>query len=356
MRAKIHVGERICWPIELWPESDVNSWALACAPQSIFEDDGGALASIAATSQTKYAQGWGRWLAFLANHDAPALRLTPAERCTQERLQAYIDYLRGAAVSDGGIVNRLNELAAAAAAMDRTFNPRMLNRYVAMLRRKSAPIRSKAHIRPANELVDLGFGLLAQASNPNNLDDVIAFRDGLIIAFLALHPIRMRNLVGFALGKNLVHQCDGFMVTLAGNETKNGAPYEIPLAEVLVKPMRAYLGIWRPILANRKGRWMREIGEAVWVSVDGSPMSRESLSGRIELMTREAFGTAINPHAFRDAAATTLAVADPAHVRAAAPLLGHRSLATTEKHYIQATGLQAQRSYLQTIREARRGR
>jgi len=119
--------------------------------------------------------------------------------------------------------------------------------------------------------------------------------------------------------------------------------------------MRAYLGIWRPILANRKGRWMREIGEAVWVSADGSPMSREALLGRIELRTREAFGTAINPHAFRDAAATTLAVADPARIRAAAPLLGHRSLATTEKHYIQATGLQSQRSYLQTIREARRG-
>ena len=117
--------------------------------------------------------------------------------------------------------------------------------------------------------------------------------------------------------------------------------------------MNQYLDVWRPLLMARQGRWTRTVGNRVWVSSDGSPLGEEGISGRIEQRTREAFGRAINPHAFRDASTTMLVIADPARVRSAAPLLGHRSLATTEKHYIQATGLEAQRSYLEVLTSAR---
>ena len=50
----------------------------------------------------------------------------------------------------------------------------------------------------------------------------------------------------------------------------------------------------------RQGRWTRPVDAYVWVSGDGSPLGQEGMSGRIELRTREAFGKAINPHAFRD--------------------------------------------------------
>ena len=98
---------------------------------------------------------------------------------------------------------------------------------------------------------------------------------------------------------------------------------------------------------------MAAVDDAVWISQDGSPMSQEGLSGRIELRTRAAFGKAMNPHLFRDAAATTMATADPGNVRVAAPVLGHRTFAPTERHYIQATGLQAQAGYLKVIKERR---
>ena len=214
-------------------------------------------------------------------------------------------------------------------------------------------MRSKSHIKSADELVDLGLRLIASATDPANLEHALAFRDGLIVAFLALHPVRRRNLVNFELGKNLLRQGPGFMVSFEGSETKNGAPLELPLADVLVEPMNQYMDIWRPILMARHGRWKRPVNASVWVSSDGSPLGQEGMSGRIELRTREAFGKAINPHAFRDASATTLTIADPARVRSAAPLLGHRSLATTEKHYIQATGLEAQRTYLEVLNAAR---
>ena len=353
MTAALAATSRTCWPIEQWPVEDQQLWAKTCAPQSLFEDDGGELAHLAEISRLKYAKGWGRWVAFLATHAADALNIAPAERCPKTNLQAYIDHLRGAGNSDGTIVNRLGELMAVTAALDPAFDPRLLNKYIATLRSKARPVKSKSHVRSATELVDLGVCLMAGATDPANLDHAVAFRDGLIIAFLILHPLRRRNLVNFELGKNLLRQGEGYMVSFSGSETKNGAPLELPLADILVESMNEYLDIWRPVLMARTGRWARPVGASVWVSSDGSPLGQEGMSGRIELRTREAFGKAINPHAFRDASATTLTIADPARVRSAAALLGHRSLATTEKHYIQATGLEAQRSFLKVIAEAR---
>ena len=353
MTAARAATSRACWPIEQWPVEDQQLWAKACAPQSLFEDEGGGLAHLADISRLKYAKGWGRWIAFLATHAPDSLDLNPAERCTKSNLQAYIDHLRGAGNSDGTIVNRLGELVVVTSALDPAFDARLINRYIATLRSKAKPVRSKSHVRSANELVDLGVRLMDSATDLDNLDHALAYRDGLIIAFLILHPLRRRNLVNFELGKNLLRQGEGYMVSFEGSETKNGAPLELPLADILVEPMNQYLDIWRPVLMARHGRWNRPVDAYVWVSSDGSPLGPEGMSGRIELRTREAFGKAINPHAFRDASATTLTIADPARVRSAAPLLGHRSLATTEKYYIQATGLEAQRSYLEVLNAAR---
>jgi integrase/recombinase XerD len=48
------------------------------------------------------------------------------------------------------------------------------------------------------------------------------------------------------------------------------------------------------------------------------------------------FGHMINPHLFRDCAATSIMIEAPKHVRIAARLLGHATLRTTERHYILA--------------------
>ena len=62
----------------------------------------------------------------------------------------------------------------------------------------------------------------------------------------------------------------------------------------------------------------------------------------------------MSPHLFRDAAATSIVIEDPEHVRIIAAINGHRSLRTDEKHYIQATGLEAGREYQQAILARRR--
>ena len=78
-------------------------------------------------------------------------------------------------------------------------------------------------------------------------------------------------------------------------------------------------------------------------------MTQMALYDMIRGRTQDGFGDYSNPHSFRDAAATTMAVEDPDHIRLAAPLLGHRSPATTERHYQLAQSLDAHRQFAGTL-------
>jgi integrase/recombinase XerD len=82
-------------------------------------------------------------------------------------------------------------------------------------------------------------------------------------------------------------------------------------------------------------------------------MTDSGVYDRIVARTREGLGQPINPHLFRDCAATSVAIDDPAHIGIASRLLGHRSASTTERYYNQARGVEASRlmqDYLLTLR------
>jgi integrase/recombinase XerD len=85
-------------------------------------------------------------------------------------------------------------------------------------------------------------------------------------------------------------------------------------------------------------------------------MTQMAIYDRIRARTKEEFGVAINPHLFRDAAATTMAIADPEHVCLAAPLLGHRTFSTTEKYYRQARAQEAHRAFVEALKECEEAR
>jgi integrase len=93
--------------------------------------------------------------------------------------------------------------------------------------------------------------------------------------------------------------------------------------------------------------------DAVWLSMRGLPMTDNAIYIRIVARTREGLGQPINPHLFRDCAATTVAIDDPVHVDIARCLLGHRTGSVTERYYNQARSLEASR-LMQELLLARR--
>jgi integrase/recombinase XerD len=218
------------------------------------------------------------------------------------------------------------------------------------VRARHRPARDKTNLRASNELVDLGFKLIREAQELDGLSAAITHRDGLLIGFLALVPPRRRNLADLVLEKTLIREGAAWTVAFGEDDTKTHAPFEIGLPDVLLAPLETYLDKHRPTFMGRSGRWSRPVESALWVSKDGSPMTQMALYDRVRARTKEHFGVAINPHLFRDSAATTMAIADPANVRLAAPLLGHRTLATTEKYYRQARAQEAHRAFVEALK------
>jgi site-specific recombinase XerD len=90
-------------------------------------------------------------------------------------------------------------------------------------------------------------------------------------------------------------------------------------------------------------------GDHLWLGYRFKPEAAHTLQLALVRVTRQAFGKPINPHLFRDCAATSIAIHNPASVRSAAAVLGHRSFATTEKYYNLAGSIQAGRLYAELI-------
>jgi integrase/recombinase XerD len=341
--------ERECMKVGDWPEEDRRLWREAVAPADPFSDDGGTRANHSMRSNMKAEKGYGRFLTDLKFHDPEALLEPSIARITPDRVRAYARRLEAIGNGTRTILCRLQELGEMAKAFDPTKDWSFINRVASRIRARHKPVRDKSNLRLSDELFELGLELMTQARRARGLKAAIDFRDGLIIAFLSLLPLRRRNLSDFKLGRNLIDLSQRLLVVFEETETKTHAPLEIEWPESLIDALEEYLLTYRPSLESREGRWHRPADGFLWLSKDGSPMTEMAIYDRIRARTKAKFGKALNPHLFRDAAVTTMAIADPAHVRLAAPLLGHRSFSTTEKHYQQAKTYEAHQAYLKAI-------
>jgi integrase/recombinase XerD len=345
--------ERACRKVDDWPETDRRLWLAAQEPGDLLEA-GGSRSRYRPISNRKTERGYGRWLTFLDRR--AELGGVPADRITATAVAQYVAELRSLGNGSYTILSRLQELYDAAVVMDAQCDWSWIRRIASRVRARHAPVRDKSQkLVGADDVFDLGLRLVAEASKlPTDRRRAIVFRDGLILAFLALRPLRLKNLAGLTLERHLQMVGDTWVVLVPADETKTGAPLEFPWPEPLIPALRAWLDRWRPVLGSRSGRWSRAADNALWVSSDGSPMTMRAIYDRIVENTRAAFGVAINPHFFRDIAATTVAHIDPAHIRISAQLLGHSSFATTEKYYVRANMVAANRRRQASILQLRR--
>lgn len=347
--------ERACMKCKDWPERDRTLWHAALAPADPFADEGGTRSHYRSHSNRKVKNGYGRWLTFLSQCGLLEPACQPADRITHERVIDYVKHLDSCGNSKATVLARLQELLAMAQtfapARDWSFISRLMSRVRA---RPDAPSTKRARMVGSTELLDLGLHLMGQADQaPTARLAAISYRDGLIIALLSLVPLRRGNLASLTMGTTLVPEGEGWAILIPANASKNHEPLVFPWPELLLSHLAVYLAQHRPVLVAQVHRWTGATGDSLWVSSHGSPMTEIAIYDTIRKRTAQAFGKAINPHLFRDEAATALAIHDPEHVRSAAPLLGQRSLSTTERYYQQAQSLEAQRAFAETVRAIR---
>ena len=123
------------------------------------------------------------------------------------------------------------------------------------LRSEVRDTRNKAQrLRHALALLELGVALMQGAPLAGTrLSHAVRYRDGLIIALLAMRPLRARNFLGLILGRHLVRQDGRWWILIAASETKNRRPVEVPFPARLVDFLEHYLAAVRPMLARRHG-------------------------------------------------------------------------------------------------------
>lgn len=342
--------KRTCMKIKHWPEEDRLCFEKACRPADPFAEDGdGSRATHSNRSNRKIEVGYGRYLTYLTFYEPGALQLPLSQRITREFVRGFIKHLQDIGNSTRTQLCRLQELREMARVFNLTTDWGFINRLSSRVRAKHIPARDKSNLRLTYELLELGLELMEQARHIEGCKAAVLFRDGLIIAFLALVPLRRRNLADFKMGRNLIDLSQSLLIVFDESETKTNASLEVEWPEYLINALEEYLTKHRALLESRHGRWHKPADDFLWLSQDGSPMTQIAIYDRIRERTRVKFGTALNPHLFRDAAVTTMAIADPAHVRLAVSLLGHRTFSTTEKYYQQAKTYEAHQAYVKAI-------
>ena len=167
------------------------------------------------------------------------------------------------------------------------------------------------------------------------------YRDGLMIALLAARPLRLANLVQLTLGLELVRRGAGWWLEIPGADTKTGAPVELPWPEELVPALEIYL----PSGGRSSPRRGATPAAAPYGSATGTGAQLPAGLQQDRGSHPDRLRPAGQPASVPDAAATTMARDRPAQVRLAAPLLGHRSYTTTERHYNLAQGTRPQPPY-----------
>jgi integrase/recombinase XerD len=336
-----------------WPEADRSLWETMITEADPFADAGGERALMRAHSNRRLCASYGRWLTFLYHEGE--LKGSPASRIRKDLILRYVQELQDLGNMGSTIHLRLTDLLLMARLFDGSADWSFISRLAERNRTRSSALKDKrATLRGSHELLELGLQLITQSkTSVSPLQAATLHRDGLIIALLALVPLRRRNFVQLRLGVELKTLQGGWVINIDGRATKNHSPLEYDWPALLEAPLLQYLDFHRPFLAARKYRWHGRANDHLWVAQSGSALTEIAFYDIIRKHTKAAFGSPMPPHAFRHAAATTLAIHFPRQVRTAGPILGHRTQGIAEKYYNQAISLDAHRSYTRSLAKLR---
>jgi integrase len=197
-------------------------------------------------------------------------------------------------------------------------------------------------------LVEAGLTLIAEAENSHEMlkrAQARQVRNGLMVAMLARHPVRLKNFATLEIGRSFREVKDSWWIVLSASETKENRPDERRIDDLLKPALDRYLEKYRPLLAGAD-----QSTAALWLSSnDGTPMSYDGVASVITETTRSTIGVTVSPHLFRTAIATSAAIHGGPQPHLASALLHHTDHRVTEAHYNRAPNLTVANSFQEII-------
>jgi hypothetical protein len=332
-------------PVSEWPEADRRAWEAACRPGSRLKP-GGAASHLAPVSRDDFARRYGAFLGFLQRTDRLEPHRDAATQVTLPNVEAYIADLKARARSVT-VYNCIHQLRRAAQLLAPTADFSWLAEIEKDLALVMEPRSKFDRLVFAGRLVEAGLTLVAEAEAFANtsLARARGVRNGLMIALLALCPIRPKNFAGLEIGHTFKEVDGSWWIALPANLTKSRRRDERRVPAWLNQYIDVYLKQSRPVLLRA-----RPPTNALWISsTTGRPMTTKNLGTLISKITLETLGVDVSPHLFRTAAASTAAAYGGNTPHLASALLNHMDPRVTEEHYNRASTVSAAAAYARII-------
>jgi integrase/recombinase XerD len=329
-----------------WPKEDQTRWKVAFKVETELFDDSGPAAHLAERTRLQLQYTYGKFLCFLSARHPDLLARAPAERVNRTTIEGFVKWQPE---SCGGITIGIYlyhlwlTLRYICPSEEWSWLLSISKRIAAQAR----PKPEKHHLVTSETLYALGIelmdGVITSGKPASRRTTQTAYRDGLIIALLALIPLRRRTLAALRIGKHLVQSGDLWALDIPAEDVKTKRPLEYPISAELSERIDLYLNQFRSRIRGARTH------DCLWASNRGRPMDDGAIHNMVRRRTLEALGFPVNLHRFRRAAATLWSTRDPANVRGAKDLLGHASFGTTEKYYIMAQSRLAGRALARAI-------
>jgi integrase len=336
-------------PVEEWTDADRRAWEHACRPGARLEP-GGAASYLAPVSREDFARRYGAFLGFLQRTGRLERASGAAAQVTLSNVEAYIADLKDR-VRSVTVWNCIYKLRRAAELLA----PAIDFSWLAEIEKDIALVmepRSKLDRLVFTErLVEAGLTLIAEAQEfaANDLIRARGIRNGLMIALLALCPIRLANYATLEIGQTFKQVHGRWWITLPRNSTKSRRADERPVPQFLNRSVELYLNECRPVLTGSMTPT-----SALWISsTTGRAMTPKNLGILISKITLETVGVDVSPHLFRTAAASTAAAYGGKAPHLASAVLGHTDPRVTEEHYNRASSVTAAAEYARIVSEFR---
>jgi integrase len=340
-------GKMRSLPLDLWPEADRNAWNAACRPAARLKP-GGAAGHLKPVTREDHARHYGCFLNFLHWRGLLQSDKQAAANVTAHNVEGYLAELKNC-VSSVTLHGSICKLRRAAKYMSPGRDLTWLEEIAKDLALVARPRSKFDRIVMCEVLVEAGLTLINEAEISSTLTErarACQVRNGLMVALLALCPVRRKNFAALEIGRSFVKIHDKWWIVLSASETKENRADERPVNELLTPVIDRYLGRYRPVLARRNSA-----PSALWLSSsNGARMNDSSVRGVISAATLATVGVDVSPHLFRTSAASTAATCGGENPYLASALLHHTHPAVTNAHYNRATTLSAAESFRQIVR------
>ena len=327
-----------------WPKADRETWQVAQSTTGVL-DDGGMISHLRAQTREDLTRRYAYFLSFLSHRGRLEHHGPVAASVTQENILQYVRYLEPR-VSSVTLAQSLYKIARVANCLAPGQDWRWLRRVARRLDLRAKPRDKRNEVVEITELHQLGLQLMnraEKAAKATTFFRALLYRDGLIIALLAVDPLRLANITALEFGRTLIRDKTTWSLNIPAEETKSGRLHLAVLPDWSAPCIDRYMHHYRPFFPNF------QLTNRLWLSPAGQPLSDDSLYRLVCKRTRDAFGKQINPHLFRSCLATSTAVHHGAQMGLAMTVLGHQSSKVTERYYNQAKMIDAVQAYQEIL-------